>query len=157
MMIMANDQVEVFNNTIEQNHTTGLAIVSYMITGLPIKDEKYDAFCESIHIHDNRFVSNGGVPGGNFGALLGALVGTPLPDILYDGVANPAKLVDGKLPDELALRIHDNDGARFANFDGSNLPAPGAAAGKAPKVQRDLKPHAGSLPALGPVSIEGLK
>jgi len=157
MMIMANDQVEVFNNTIEQNQTTGLAIVSYMITRLPIKDGKYDPFCESIHIHDNRFVSNGAVPGGNLGVVLGALVGTPLPDILYDGVANPAKLVGGKLPDELALRIHHNEGATFANFDGSHLPTPGATASKAPKVERDLKPHAGSLPALGPVSIEGLK
>ncbi len=157
MMIMANDQVEVFNNTIEQNETTGLAIVSYMITGLPIKDEKYDPFCESIHIHDNRFISNGSVPGGILGALLGALLGTPLPDILYDGVVNPAKLVGGKLPAGLALRIHGNEGARFANFDGSHLPAQGAAADKAPKIGRDLKAHAGTLPALSPVSIEGVK
>ncbi len=69
MMIMANDQVEVFNNSIEQNQTTGLAIVSYMITGLAIKDEKYDPFCESIHIHDNHFHSNGAAPGGSLGAL----------------------------------------------------------------------------------------
>jgi len=157
VMIMANDQVEVFGNTIQQNDTAGLAIVSYMITGLPINDQKYDPFCESIHIHDNRFVSNGGVPGGVLGALLGALVGTPLPDILYDGVVNPGKVADGKLPGELAVRIHDNEGARFANFDGANLPAPGSAEGKAPKIVRDLKPHAGSLPALDPVSIEGVK
>ncbi len=84
-------------------------------------------------------------------------MGTPLPDILYDGVTNPAKLAGGKLPAELALRIHDNEGVRFANFDGSHLPAPGAAAGEAPKIKRDLKAHAGMLPALSPVSIEGLK
>lgn len=157
MMIMANDQVEVFKNAIEQNQTTGLAIVSYMITGLPIKDEKYDPFCESIHIHDNHFVSNGASPGGVLGGLLGVLVGTPLPDIVYDGIANPQKFVDGKLPVELALHIHDNEGARFANFDGSHLPKPGEAPGKALKVERDLKPHTGSLPALSSVSIEGLK
>ena len=157
IMIMANDQVEVFNNTIEQNQTAGLAIVSYMITGLPIKDEKYDPFCESIHVHDNRFASNGASPGGTLGTLLGTLAGTPLPDILYDGVANPAKLVAGKLPDDLALRIHDNGAAGFANFDASNLPGPGTAAAKMPKIVRDLKPYEGSLPALGAVSIEGLK
>jgi parallel beta-helix repeat protein len=157
MMIMANDQVEVFNNTIEQNQTTGLAIVSYMITGLAIKDEKYDPFCESIHIHDNRFISNGGAPGGILGGLLGMLLGTPLPDILYDGALDPRKLAGGKLPAELALHIHDNEGARFANFDGSHLPAAGATSGDAMKVDRDLKPHTGSLPALEPVSIKGLK
>ena len=32
VMIMANDQVEVFDNTIEQNQTAGLSIVSYLIT-----------------------------------------------------------------------------------------------------------------------------
>jgi parallel beta-helix repeat protein len=157
IMIMANDQVEVFKNTIEQNQTAGLAIVSYMITGLAVKDEKYDPFCESIHIHDNRFVSNGGAPAGTLGALLGALVGTPLPDILYDGVIDPRKLANGKLPDEFAVRIHDNDGARFANFDGPHLPGPNDKGGKALKVERDLKPHAGSLPALSSVSIEGMK
>jgi parallel beta-helix repeat protein len=157
MMIMANDQVEVFNNTIEQNQTSGLAIVSYMITRLPIKDEKYDPFCESIHIHDNRFQGNGTAPGGELGGLLGKLVGTPLPDILYDGVADPKKLQGGKLPDELALRIHDNAGASFANFDGPNLLASAAAPGAVPHVDRDLKTHAGSLPALGPVTLGDLK
>jgi parallel beta-helix repeat protein len=155
MMIMANDQVEVFSNTFERNQTTGLAIISYMITGLPIKDEKYDPFCETIHIHNNRFVSNGDSPGGALGSLLGGLVGTPLPDILYDGIADPHKLADGKLPDELALRIHDNAGARFANFDGSHLPAPGARAATALKIERDLKPYAGTLPALSPVPSGG--
>ena len=36
VMIMANDQVEVFDNTIEQNQTAGLSIVSYLITDKPI-------------------------------------------------------------------------------------------------------------------------
>ena len=59
IMIMANDQVEVFDNTIENNQTSGLSIVSYLITDKPMKDDKYDPFCESIHIHDNRFSGNG--------------------------------------------------------------------------------------------------
>jgi parallel beta-helix repeat protein len=157
IMIMANDQVEVFRNTIEHNQTAGLVIVSYMITGLAIKDEKYDPFCESIHIHDNRFASNGEAPGGALGPLLGAVLGTPLPDILYDGTFNPQKLSGGKLPDELGVRIHDNDKARFANFDAPHLLAAGKAPGNDVKIERDLKPHGGSLPALDPVSIEGLK
>ena len=51
------------------------------------------------------------------GELLAKALGTPLPDILYDGVVDPKKLVDGKLPDALAIRIHDNGKAGFANFD----------------------------------------
>jgi hypothetical protein len=158
-MIMANDQVEVFDNTIEQNQTAGLSIVSYLITDKPFQDEKYDPFCEAISVHDNRFAANGGKPAGKLGGLLGQVLGTPLPDILYDGVVDPKKQVDGKLPDPLALHIHNNGEAGFANFDAPALKASAAEPGKgpAPKIIRDPKAYGGALPALGAVSIEGLK
>ncbi len=163
VMIMAADQVEVFDNTIEQNQTAGLSIVSYLITDRPIQDAGYDPFCEAVYIHDNRFASNGGKPAGSMGELLIAALGTPLPDILYDGVADPKKLVDGKLPDDRAIRVRNNGKAGFANFDAPALKAAAAAGeGKtanppAPKIVRDLKAYDGELPALEPVSIEGVK
>ena len=123
VMIMANDQVEVFDNAIERNQTAGVSIVSYLITDKPIQDANYDPFCEAISIHDNRFASNGEKPAGPMGELLAAALGTPLPDILYDGVADPKKLVDGKLPDALAIRIRNNGKAGFANFDAPALKA----------------------------------
>ena len=98
-MILANDQVEVFDNTIEKNQTGGLSIISYLFTGREIKDEKFDPFCEAIHIHDNRFAGNGGKPSGTIGEMLTKVLGATLPDILYDGIVDPKKLVDGKLPD----------------------------------------------------------
>jgi parallel beta-helix repeat protein len=159
VMIMANDQVEVFDNTIEQNQTAGLSIVSYLITAKPIADAKYDPFCEAVHVHDNRFAANGEKPAGALGGLLGTLMGTPLPDILYDGVADPQKQVGGKLPGNLAIRIHSNGKARFANFHGSSLNESVAETGKrqAPKVTRDLETYDGTLPALEPVTIEGFR
>jgi parallel beta-helix repeat protein len=166
VMIMAADQVEVFDNAIEQNQTSGLSIVSYMITDRPIQDAGYDPFCEAVYIHDNRFSANGGKPAGPMGDLLAATLGTPLPDILYDGVADPRKLVDGKLPDDRAIRVRNNGKAGFADFDAPALKAAAAAAGKetgnatkppAPKIVRDLKAYDGELPPLAPVEIEGLK
>jgi parallel beta-helix repeat protein len=159
VMIMANDQVEVFDNTIEQNQTAGLSIVSYLITDKPFTDQAYDPFCEAVYVHDNRFAGNGGKPAGELGGLLAKALGTPLPDILYDGVADPKKQAGGKLPDALAIRIHHNGTAGFANFDAPALKASAAAeAGKgpAPKIVRDLTAYEGALPALAPVSIEGL-
>jgi parallel beta-helix repeat protein len=156
IMILANDQVEVFDNTIEQNQTAGLTIVSYMIMEKPLNDSKYDPFCESIHIHDNRFSGNGTKPSGALGSLLGKVLGTPLPDILYDGVADPNKQVDGKLPAALAVHIHDNGGAGFANFDAPALTST-ARPGEAPKLIRDLKAYEGTLPGLEPVTIEGMQ
>jgi len=161
VMIMASDQVEVFDNAIENNQTTGLSIVSYLLTDKPLKDDKFDPFCESIHIHDNRFKSNGERPSGALGLLVSKVVGSPLPAILYDGIVNPKYLAGGSLPPELGIHIRNNGNADFANFDAASLKAgaPGgiAAAGKGPKIVRDLKLYDGELPALEPVSIEGVK
>jgi parallel beta-helix repeat protein len=163
IMIMAHDQVEVFDNTVEGNRTAGLSIVSYLITGKPIQDEQYDPFCEAVSVHDNRFAANGAEPAGELGGLLARALGTPLPDILYDGVVDPRKQAGGRLPDALAIRIRRNGAAGFANFDAPALKASAAAAagaGKeetpAPKIVRDLKAYEGELPALVPVAIEGL-
>jgi parallel beta-helix repeat protein len=156
IMIMANDQVEVLDNTIEHNQTAGLSVVSYLIMDKPMSDPKYDPFCEAIHVHDNRFASNGDKPAGALGELLTKALGTPLPDILYDGIVDPKKQVGGKLPDDLAIRIHDNGKAGFANFDAMALKT-AAETGKAPNIVRDLKSYEGSMKALAPVSIEGSK
>ena len=149
IMIMANDQVEVFDNTIEKNQTTGLSIVSYLLTERPLKDEKYDPYCEAIHVHDNRFAGNGTQPAGRIGEMLSKAMGSPLPDILYDGIVDPKKQVDGKLPDALAVRIHNNGDAGFVNFDAPALTAAaaGSGTGKAPNIVRDLKEYAGTLPS----------
>ncbi len=55
--------------------------------------------------------------------MLAKVLGTPLPDILYDGIVDPKKQVDGKLPDALGVHIHDNGEAGFANFDAPALTA----------------------------------
>jgi parallel beta-helix repeat protein len=157
VMIMANDQVEVFDNTIEQNQTAGLSIVSYLITDKPIKDDKYNPFCEAIYVHDNVFSANGGRPSGSLGGLLAKVLGTPLPDILYDGVIDPRLQAAGAQPEQQVLRIHRNGSAGFANFDAPALKAAAAGGKLAPKIVRDLKQHDGILPPLDPVSLEGFK
>jgi parallel beta-helix repeat protein len=157
LMIMANKEVEVFDNTVENNQTSGVSVVSYLLTDKPLNDPKYDPFCDSIYIHDNRFSDNGGKPSGAIGEMLAKVLGSPLPDILYDGIIDPKKQVDGKLPAELALRIKDNGKAGFANFDAMGLKAVKEGKAKEPAIVRDLKGYEGSRPALAPVSIEGLK
>jgi parallel beta-helix repeat protein len=157
VMIMASDEVEIFDNSIESNQTAGVSVVSYLITGKPISDDKYDPFCESIHIHGNRFKRNGSRPSGALGQLVGKVVGSPLPDILYDGMVNPQKLSGGSLPAELGLHVRDNGDASFANFDFGAIGADQTGSGKNPRIVRDLKLYSGELPALEPVSIEGVK
>jgi parallel beta-helix repeat protein len=163
LMVMATDEVEVFQNTIENNQTYNLAVVSYYITLEKIeeKDKAYDPIPESIYVHDNQFATGGAKPAGEFGQLLKAMLGAPLPDIIYDGVL-PSK--GGSPRQELYLK--NNGQATFANLHwGELMPALQGLTDKAAiimklalhkaKVERDIKPYEGELQPLAPVQISG--
>jgi len=83
--------------------------------------------------------------------------GENLPDIVYDGIVNPEKAVDGKLPPELAIRIQNNGDADFMDFDLANLDMENPAESEKANISRDLKPYDGDLPKLSPVSIAGVE
>lgn len=150
IMLVAYDAVDIFDNLIKNNRTVNLAVVSYLATGREIDDPKYDPYPERIAIHDNRFSGGGQDPQGQLGALLGPLLGGSLPDIVYDGMVNPEKLVDGKLPDEYKLYIQDNGNAEFVNFDLANFDP---LKGRIPKFRRDVQDHAGRHPPLAVVQL----
>ncbi|MEX0937443.1 MAG: parallel beta-helix domain-containing protein [Pirellulales bacterium] len=152
IMIMAYDQVEVFDNTIANNQTVNLAILSYLVTEKQFDDSDYDPYCEAIHVHDNRFEGGGDEPQGKLGTVLGALLGGQFPDIAYDGLNDPAKVTDGQLSESLRISIHDNGDADFANLDLENFEPPL----KWPTVSRDADPYASPLEPLAPVIWEGL-
>ena len=158
LMLMANDQVEIFKNKVEDNNSTGLLIVSYLINRKPIKDEQYDPYCEAVYVHDNHFAKNGESPGGDLGNILAKALGTPFPDIMYDGMRDDKKLVDGELPEALRIRIRNNGDADFVNFDGGTfIDAAAVLANKKPNIVRELAAYEGKLSALSPVSIAGVK
>ncbi len=159
VMIMANRHVEVFDNTIENNQNVNLSIISYLASGKPYEqDPVYDPYCEAIYIHDNKFAGGGDKPNGRLGGMLKILAeGDTLPDIVYDGIIDPKKAVDGKLPAELAIRIQNNGDADFMNFDLANLNVDNPLEIKKGNISRDLKPYEGEMPKLSPVSIAGVK
>lgn len=146
LMIMANDNIEAFENTITDNITASVLVVSYLITEKPIKDKAYDPYPEKIYIHNNTISGGGTDPtgGNNMSSKVGvaglkAKLGKPLPQILWDGIVNKAKYADRKLPADQNICIQNNGNADFANFD-----APGAMA----EIKRDLAAHACTHTAL---------
>jgi len=154
LVILANDEVEVFNNVFKDNDTANLAIISSQASGSKrkIKDKTFDPYCEAIYIHDNVFEGGGANPSGRIGGVIHQAFGTEGPDIIYDGVIDPKKTVDGQLPKELGIYVQNNGDATFANLDLGR-----ALKGQQPNISTDLSPYQGSLPSLKPVSIAGVE
>ena len=163
IMVMATDNVEVFDNTLDKNQSSNMSIISFLFTGRKIEDPKFDPIPEGIFVHDNKFTGGGDKPSGVI-KLLAALIGTPYPDILYDGIVNPAALVDGKLPPEKRVYIEKNGDADFINlrFDLIESPEsllnPAKAAEHKKMLDRDLANVSGEIALRKePVKLEGVK
>jgi parallel beta-helix repeat protein len=154
IVVMATDQVEVFENTIKDNNSYSVAISSYYILGKPWTDKEYDPIPEGIYIHDNKISGGGTRPSGE-AAALASLLGKPMPDIVFDGMRSSAKFVNGVEPPELRVYVKDNGAATFANvhFDKMNAKDP---AGSVARVERNLQPYAGELPRLPQVRLPGV-
>ncbi|MEX0711268.1 MAG: parallel beta-helix domain-containing protein [Pirellulales bacterium] len=120
IMVVASDEVEIFDNDFKDNQTVNLSIVGYGATQRPFSDPGFDPYCEAIHVHHNRFSGGGDKPAGDLGYLKLLMKGR-LPDILCDSAADPARLVDGQLPAELAFSFHDNGDADFTRLDLESL------------------------------------
>ncbi|NOY41089.1 MAG: hypothetical protein GXP26_04540 [Planctomycetes bacterium] len=158
VMIMANENIEVFENEIRDHGTLNLMIISYLLTGIAINDPKYNPYPEKIHVHHNTFGNGGEKPAGDSGTFMAGVLGTPLPDILWDGVVDPKKYDGKKINPGLLICIHDNkkeDGGEltFANLLGAaaSLINPSKA-----NVMRDLAPYAGEMPPVEPIVLEGV-
>lgn len=150
LILMASDNIDVFDNDFLRNDTANVSIISYQSTGRPYDDAGYDPYSEGIAIRENRFAGGGNQPQGSLAELAIPLVGSPLPDIVFDGVANSEKMADGELPAELRLYVQDNEGADFVNLGlGAML------AGGEPQVDRDVERYRGTLPQPpGQVSLD---
>ena len=57
LMVLANDNIEIFGNTFNENNSANILVVSYYITERPFDDPNYDPFPEYIHVHENQFLS----------------------------------------------------------------------------------------------------
>lgn len=159
VMVMANSYVEIFDNEIDGNQTANVIISCYLSTSQKREvSPDYYPWPEHIHIHGNTFGDGGNAPTGPGGKLMASVAGTPLPDIVWDGMFNEAKAVDGVLPKEFGLSIHDNvkkDGGdvTFVDLDGN-------VAFTTPEkmnVRRDLSIYAEPFEPLAPVVIKGVK
>lgn len=149
LMIMANRDVEVFNNEFSGNGTTNILVSSYLGKRNEGKnfDQTYVPNPERIHIHHNTMGRSGYKPMGKYGVIMSqAARSETLTDIVWDGV-----VAEGKSLADAQLSIHNNGEVSFVNLD---FPTFMQAPDKS-KPSNDLAPHATPLESLPAVKIAG--
>jgi parallel beta-helix repeat protein len=98
LVVVGNHRAEVLRNTITDNGTNAIAVVSLFFAQIPL-DPGIDPFPTNVYVHDNTLTGNGAAPDQTkpLGQLLASgapawegCCGGRVPDILFDGVVNPA-------------------------------------------------------------------
>ncbi len=111
VMVLASNDVHIYENTIQNNKSIGTGIVSYFITEEAFTDSLYNPFTSDIHIYNNVYSREAGLPTLDYeiGQLMAIKYGRNTPDIIYDGMQDP-DVAEG-------LCIQNNFRADFTNLD----------------------------------------
>lgn len=92
IVLLAAKEVEIFNNRIFRNKTSGVAIASYQITGFPAEAPNWSPYTVDVYVHDNSYERRKlSMP--DLSRELGQLVSVhnaygpaKTQDIIYDGI-----------------------------------------------------------------------
>ena len=85
IMVMANRDIHVFENTISGNGTSGVILVSYT---RPFDDKTYNPLPRDVVVRGNTFGKNGFDPKMLGGPLLAKALGGTITPVVWDGVAS---------------------------------------------------------------------
>ena len=107
VMLMANQNVHVFNNTFDKNGTTHVLIYGY---SFEFKDARYNPLPRDFVIRDNTYGEGGNDPKGRLAPLAVAL-GGKLPAIVWDGVTTY-----GGKTEEVRIAVREKPEVGFINL-----------------------------------------
>lgn len=94
MIIMSHSNIEMYNNVIKGHKTLGIAVNSWLFTGVPFESADFDPYSTNIYIHDNQITETRG-PADNtteYGQLLTAVFGDKVFDLVTDGIFKPSTI-----------------------------------------------------------------
>jgi hypothetical protein len=122
ILLLAANNVEVFQNKIINNKSLGTGIISYYMTEKPNKDTLYYPYPSAISIHDNEYQRENVRPTGK--GRMGLMFrfklkfGKNVPHILYDGIIDSKTLdAQGNTLSDKKICIKNNKNQSFANID----------------------------------------
>jgi len=124
IMIMANRNIHIFDNTISGNQTAGVMVVSY---NQKFTDKSYNPLPRDIVVRDNLIGKNGWDPKFDGGSMIAKQLGGSLPPVLWDGIVR----FEG-LPDVAQVRFSDGPVLNL------NLPAPGQVDKARPTITKSV-------------------
>lgn len=139
LIILANDNIEVFENQFSDNENVSIMVYSYVLSGRSVDDPKYDPYPEQIYIHDNEYVGGGTKPRHAMLIPIGEATGKAIPNIAWGGLVK-----DGGSRENIVC-LGRNSSASFVNLNG------GASADEA---SFDTAEHECELPRLPKIEFE---
>lgn len=122
ILLLACNNVEIYDNQIINNKSVGTGIISYFMTEKLFKDPDYYPYPSAINIHDNTYFRGQTRPThiGRMGLMFRFKLkfGKNVPHILYDGIIDPKTLdVTGNVLETKKICIKNNKNQSFANMD----------------------------------------
>ena len=145
IMVMANRNVHVFGNRLSGNGTTHVLVAAYPNE---YEDENYMFVPRGVYVHGNTYGEGGGAPDGEVGKTISDVSGTPVPDIVWDGVTTIPEYFSWTSA-ENRVYIDEAEGTTFVNLKMiSQLLLPW---GWWPDT--DIGGYKGSLPEPAPVKL----
>lgn len=135
LLILANDNIEVFENEFTDNNNVNIMIYSYVLGGRTFSDPNYDPYPEKIYIHDNRFSGGGTSPRHPALVALHELTGDQIPDVAWGGILKPG------VENRDLICLENNGEESFVNLNGGADPI------------FDLSAHRCRLPRLAEISL----
>lgn len=124
VMIMANRDVHVFGNEIDNNGTAAVMLVAYTQN---YADLTYNPLPRDISVHDNKIGRNGFDPQFPGGAILAKAMGGAIPPVVWDGVTNFTRK-GATSPEVVHVRLMDGPVANL------HFASPGAVMTAKPQV-----------------------
>ena len=116
LIIMANRNVEVFENSFDNNQTVHIAVVA---GELESGDENYDPYPKGVQIHNNQYSNVGKNPDlsrGDLSPILVDIANGDMPDIIWDGLLPVSQLLFGQ-PDNEKIIIKEVNETKFLDLD----------------------------------------
>ena len=116
VLVLSVQDVEIFDNTIENHDSLGVAVVSYdslrpMVDDY--EDEDFYTYTERIDVHSNVIIDSGNDPD----VLVQGLISeAPVADIVWDGSYNDSVDYDERYNCFVGNEDGDGDPATYANF-----------------------------------------